>query len=116
MIRRPPRSTLFPYTTLFRSRGGVGDLDLAQHGWAGYGAGESMNAECGVRNAELQWQVGRRATLVPPLRIPHSPFRIGRGGAGGGRSPAWLARRTPAGGEPTSRKRAARKARERGTS
>src|SRR5260370_33421644 len=30
MIRRPPRSTLFPYTTLFRSRlwrGGVGDLD-----------------------------------------------------------------------------------------
>src|SRR5256885_17156562 len=24
MIRRPPRSTLFPYTTLFRSREGVG--------------------------------------------------------------------------------------------
>src|SRR3989441_12650575 len=24
MIRRPPRSTLFPYTTLFRSRGGQG--------------------------------------------------------------------------------------------
>src|SRR2546426_3038725 len=23
MIRRPPRSTLFPYTTLFRSRAGV---------------------------------------------------------------------------------------------
>src|SRR3712207_8963637 len=28
MIRRPPRSTLFPYTTLFRSR--VRDLRLAQ--------------------------------------------------------------------------------------
>src|SRR3712207_6945477 len=27
MIRRPPRSTLFPYTTLFRSRGGVGRHD-----------------------------------------------------------------------------------------
>src|SRR3712207_8398379 len=26
MIRRPPRSTLFPYTTLFRSAGTVGDL------------------------------------------------------------------------------------------
>src|SRR3712207_8440441 len=27
MIRRPPRSTLFPYTTLFRSRyGGTGDF------------------------------------------------------------------------------------------
>src|SRR3712207_7260349 len=29
MIRRPPRSTLFPYTTLFRSRlPGVGVVDL----------------------------------------------------------------------------------------
>src|SRR3712207_7569984 len=26
MIRRPPRSTLFPYTTLFRSRDGVAEL------------------------------------------------------------------------------------------
>src|SRR3712207_7627759 len=26
MIRRPPRSTLFPYTTLFRSRGRGGGL------------------------------------------------------------------------------------------
>src|SRR5690349_22157935 len=25
MIRRPPRSTLFPYTTLFRSAGGMDD-------------------------------------------------------------------------------------------
>src|SRR3712207_8065263 len=30
MIRRPPRSTLFPYTTLFRSGGhGAGRADLA---------------------------------------------------------------------------------------
>src|SRR3712207_7439402 len=27
MIRRPPRSTLFPYTTLFRSVHGVGEGD-----------------------------------------------------------------------------------------
>src|SRR3989441_3816719 len=27
MIRRPPRSTLFPYTTLFRSALAVGDVD-----------------------------------------------------------------------------------------
>src|SRR2546422_5625976 len=27
MIRRPPRSTLFPYTTLFRSRYGVVEFD-----------------------------------------------------------------------------------------
>src|SRR3712207_7806155 len=30
MIRRPPRSTLFPYTTLFRSLGGVGDIAVGQ--------------------------------------------------------------------------------------
>src|SRR3712207_8643785 len=29
MIRRPPRSTLFPYTTLFRSRAGVTVRDPA---------------------------------------------------------------------------------------
>src|SRR2546430_6522831 len=30
MIRRPPRSTLFPYTTLFRSRVGVGRYNEAR--------------------------------------------------------------------------------------
>src|SRR2546428_8036807 len=28
MIRRPPRSTLFPYTTLFRSTVGMGDAGI----------------------------------------------------------------------------------------
>src|SRR3712207_9589618 len=32
MIRRPPRSTLFPYTTLFRSAGPVG-LFAARSAW-----------------------------------------------------------------------------------
>src|SRR2546430_9127480 len=48
MIRRPPRSTLFPYTTLFRSlaTGLIGILSLAYRkpvlgldGWALLGAG-----------------------------------------------------------------------------
>src|SRR3712207_8517010 len=30
MIRRPPRSTLFPYTTLFRSSGAVTGLETAK--------------------------------------------------------------------------------------
>src|SRR5256884_5269625 len=30
MIRRPPRSTLFPYTTLFRSR--IGSMNMLLHG------------------------------------------------------------------------------------
>src|SRR5260221_3121410 len=29
MIRRPPRSTLFPYTTLFRSKGETADVRLS---------------------------------------------------------------------------------------
>src|SRR3712207_7793049 len=32
MIRRPPRSTLFPYTTLFRSLDGGGDRGVADVG------------------------------------------------------------------------------------
>src|SRR5258707_14712108 len=31
MIRRPPRSTLFPYTTLFRSEAGEAVVDAEQH-------------------------------------------------------------------------------------
>src|SRR3712207_8984836 len=32
MIRRPPRSTLFPYTTLFRSHPVAGDVELPRRG------------------------------------------------------------------------------------
>src|SRR2546430_7582254 len=49
MIRRPPRSTLFPYTTLFRSAGG----DAAEH------------------RQELR-RAGRHAR-----RRPHQPARAG---------------------------------------
>src|SRR3712207_7946639 len=31
MIRRPPRSTLFPYTTLFRSQRGEGAAQVLHH-------------------------------------------------------------------------------------
>src|SRR5215216_168773 len=35
MIRRPPRSTLFPYTTLFRSGDVAGPVPHVDHGAAG---------------------------------------------------------------------------------
>src|SRR5688572_32732841 len=38
MTRRPPRSTLFPYTTLFRSQPPVGQLPYEVDG-QGFGAG-----------------------------------------------------------------------------
>src|SRR3712207_8824219 len=47
MIRRPPRSTLFPYTTLFRSevatRGGAGGLEVPE-ARAGARAGSPLEA------------------------------------------------------------------------
>src|SRR5256885_12187658 len=44
MIRRPPRSTLFPYTTLFRSRGQP--LGFAPTGAAAADAGEHFPEIC----------------------------------------------------------------------
>src|SRR3989449_8385685 len=38
MIRRPPRSTLFPYTTLFRSYAELFGLPVALYGVGGYAA------------------------------------------------------------------------------
>src|SRR3712207_8150725 len=53
MIRRPPRSTLFPYTTLFRSwsrssRGAHTDGRRDEHGAAGPGSQGGGNARRGL--------------------------------------------------------------------
>src|SRR3712207_8144656 len=54
MIRRPPRSTLFPYTTLFRSpRGNSGSLSSKFHDWVNDWF--SSKSEYAARNAD---QVG----------------------------------------------------------
>src|SRR2546430_4865445 len=48
MIRRPPRSTLFPYTTLFRSpacvrgTGGKDDVGMIRLDFPGYSGEESL--------------------------------------------------------------------------
>src|SRR2546430_13177265 len=71
MIRRPPRSTLFPYTTLFRSRSeelraGVGQLGAAvidAEGFAEHGPfdvvlelGETLRIRSEEHTSELQSQ------------------------------------------------------------
>src|SRR3712207_9068800 len=48
MIRRPPRSTLFPYTTLFRSEGEVGQGVAAEDEQGGQ---DEQGAEAGVDGA-----------------------------------------------------------------
>src|SRR2546430_6136861 len=60
MIRRPPRSTLFPYTTLFRSRE---ETNI------------TGNGEWGTR----KWERGTRNSMRrvgPP--VPRSAFRVPR--------------------------------------
>src|SRR3712207_7792557 len=51
MIRRPPRSTLFPYTTLFRSRGAVD-------------VGERGDAEVGEQPVRRVPELGDRAGVA----------------------------------------------------
>src|SRR5256885_15819382 len=49
MIRRPPRSTLFPYTTLFRS---VGEDGLATR--TGVSTDQALDIDRGARHQQLQ--------------------------------------------------------------
>src|SRR2546430_3677534 len=44
MIRRPPRSTLFPYTTLFRSRPGAQRVRMQSATWGGFRHEQAVEA------------------------------------------------------------------------
>src|SRR5687767_15740780 len=63
MIRRPPRSTLFPYTTLFRSR----ELDHLVAQLAHPAVVEQLQEAPGLDHAELGRDVGR---VDPELGMP----------------------------------------------
>src|SRR3989442_11925750 len=79
MIRRPPRSTLFPYTTLFRSRGGRELVDrrrrlqgrrprLLRHGPLGPGRRESED--------DLEGPPARRAHRIHVVRVDRKSTRL----------------------------------------
>src|SRR5438093_7753667 len=53
MIRRPPRSTLFPYTTLFRSKAS-GSSTMASPGTAGSRRIRSISTRSEEHTSELQ--------------------------------------------------------------
>src|SRR2546425_12826623 len=107
MIRRPPRSTLFPYTTLFRSLvAGLVDWLLAEGAgsgerflpvayevpnglpslWKWAGSGEprnvvvSLTAAGGQRVDTLRFDAGGRAEL----RLPPEVYRYAAADGGGG--------------------------------
>src|SRR2546430_6202568 len=67
MIRRPPRSTLFPYTTLFRSR----EAGRARRGRLGdRPGGPGVRARC----RRVYWpRGGARLFAPPPLRRAAGP-------------------------------------------
>src|SRR2546422_10287261 len=62
MIRRPPRSTLFPYTTLFRS-----DLVIGPDGYGGLPE-LIARARAGERAAQVEFKSWEHYEDVPPLR------------------------------------------------
>src|SRR2546427_7902347 len=64
MIRRPPRSTLFPYTTLFRSLGEPPQLVAAAHGHLG---GQISLGDAGEPVLEL----GQRPPHAPADEVGH---------------------------------------------
>src|SRR5256886_15935142 len=101
MIRRPPRSTLFPYTTLFRSvrwpavvSGAhpalvqLARLNLAQPGDAALGAAmlAALAPAAQLSIEDLQWQGHslRRfgAPLAAPAGTPQGGERTGKGRGG----------------------------------
>src|SRR2546429_6105051 len=74
MIRRPPRSTLFPYTTLFRSRtvarrcpGNPHEKPLGKHKPRAHC--ESSGAQRGIRSEEHTSELQSRLHLVCRLLL-----------------------------------------------
>src|SRR3712207_1682481 len=85
MIRRPPRSTLFPYTTLFRSLWAPGhpvlsELRLEVPGEAGW------TERVGLR--ELRWAGGRLRLNGAPLRLRGASLHEDAPGRGDALRPA----------------------------
>src|SRR5258705_4779035 len=80
MIRRPPRSTLFPYTTLFRSLVGLTEAKPARgHGGdeiGGTAGGRSVLGRFALREHDHGRQTDRKSTRLNSshLRITHGVF------------------------------------------
>src|SRR3712207_7141023 len=93
MIRRPPRSTLFPYTTLFRSDGAKGRL---RHAWLAALAediaelhargADVLVVSSGARSEEHTSELQSRQYLVCRLLLEKKKYSRCRGSP---RTPRW---------------------------
>src|SRR3712207_8075911 len=69
MIRRPPRSTLFPYTTLFRSSasfvcdGLIFSVHVPQHSASAYGITETFFLMIKILYLNMDWIVEISASI-----------------------------------------------------
>src|SRR3712207_8417467 len=64
MSRRPPRSTLFPYTALFRSRGERGRRDLRRVRVAVVDEAQDVHAAAVVGDEDVVVAVDRKSTRL----------------------------------------------------
>src|SRR5256885_12709411 len=74
MIRRPPRSTLFPYTTLFRSELRLGDRDQGRREKK---SGEERRKEDEKRSEEHTSELQSPCNLVCRLLLEKKKIRPG---------------------------------------
>src|SRR3712207_9552495 len=79
MIRRPPRSTLFPYTTLFRSGGD--DLDPALYGETYHPQAEPINPDRQRFELALIAEVERRRMPALGVCLGSQLMNVHRGGS-----------------------------------
>src|SRR3712207_8191061 len=66
MIRRPPRSTLFPYTTLFRSDEGALEADVRELDQQG--VAHRLGADAGAVGQEVDRDGRLRVPVLGPVR------------------------------------------------
>src|SRR3712207_8694632 len=74
MIRQPPRSTLFPYTTLFRSPGGLAMLALSY--WYGQGVSELPAVSAGLKGLGAATAAFTAVTALRLLRATPRSRRV----------------------------------------
>src|SRR5207245_9705582 len=70
MLRPPPRSTLFPYTTLFRSRAVAGEMTMSPRYSPGFTGREPRRTRTGLRRTT----VGKESTSVGPFFLRNFSF------------------------------------------